>query len=350
MREATRRGLLAVVAAIFLLALGAGIGVAVGAALGIPSAPAAPLDSATQVARYPGGVLHPSWNLTAPELDAQRADRDLAMAWLARALLALALAWVVIGMLAARTRLVGRPGAAAARATWIAAIRPWRARESTLGMLPLDRWLLLAVPGLLLVATRAVQTSFVAPAQLAVTLGAWLAFLVVLRLLVGRRSPWPVITAVGGVVVLRCLVTLVALSPSGPGGYWYGFWTDPVGRTIYISVSFALFVWVFVAAGWAVGSQLGPRRASGTVVAAVGVGLALPAMIVGAVGVQTALTVWNDQLGPLPWGLARVLSITLYLGIPADAAWWAAGFGVVLMIVGVALAAPWTQRRAAASA
>ncbi len=34
--------------------------------------------------------------------------------------------------------------------------------------------------------------------------------------------------------------------------------------------------------------------------------------------------------------------------MPADAAWWAAGFGVVLLIVGVALAAPWAQRRAAA--
>ena len=85
-------------------------------------------------------------------------------------------AWLVIGMVAARTRLVRRPGAAAARASWLASTRPWRARESTLGMLPLDRWLLLVVPGALLVATRAVQTSFLSWTHLAVVLGAWLVF------------------------------------------------------------------------------------------------------------------------------------------------------------------------------
>ena len=40
---------------------------------------------------------------------------DAATEWIARVLLVLGVAWVVIGMLAARTRLVGRPGAAAAR-------------------------------------------------------------------------------------------------------------------------------------------------------------------------------------------------------------------------------------------
>ncbi|WP_375385435.1 hypothetical protein [uncultured Microbacterium sp.] len=302
--------------------------------------------AAAHVARYEGDVFYPSWNLAAAELGVQRADRDLAMAWMARVLLLLALAWVVIGMLAARTRLVGRPGAAAARATWISSLRPWRARESTLGMLPLDRWLLLTVPGLLLVATRAVQTSLLAPVQLAVTLGAWLVFLAVVRLLLGRRSPWPVITAVGGVIMLRCIVALAALSLSGPGGYWFAFWTDPVRRTIYISIAFALFVWVFVAAGWALASQVGARRATGIVLAAVGAALAVPSAIVAAIGLETALTAWNDQLGLLPWGLARILGITVYLDIPADTAWWAAAFGAILLVIGILLAVPWRSRAA----
>ncbi|KAA9111384.1 hypothetical protein [Microbacterium rhizomatis] len=306
--------------------------------------------AAAHVDRYGGDVFFPSWNLAAAELGVQRADRDLAMAWMARALLLLALAWVVIGMLAARTRLVGRPGAAAARATWIASFRPWRARESTLGMLPLDRWLLLAVPGLLLVATRGVQTSFLAPVQLVLTLGAWFVFVAVVRLLLGRRSPWPVITAVGGVMVLRCIVTLSALSFTGPGGYWFAFWTDPVRRTLYISIAFALFVWVFVAAGWALASQLGARRASGVVIAAVGAGLAVPSAVVAAIGLESALTAWNDQLGLLPWGLARILGITVYLGIPADTALWAAVFGAVLLVIGVLLAVPWRSRAGGAAA
>ena len=64
------------------------------------------------------------------------------MTWLARILLVLALAWIIIGVLSARTSLVRRPGAAAARASWLASVMPWRARESTLGMLPLDRLLM----------------------------------------------------------------------------------------------------------------------------------------------------------------------------------------------------------------
>ncbi len=301
--------------------------------------------AATHLETYEGDIDHPAWNLEAAELGVQRADRDLAMAWIARVLLVLALAWVIIGMLASRTRLVRRPGAAAARASWLAATRPWRARESTLGMLLLDRWLLLVVPAGLLVVTRAVQTSFLAPVQLAVTLGAWVIFAIVVRLFVWGRSPWPVIAAVGGVVMLRCIVTLGALSLTGPGGYWFAFWTDPVRRTIFIAVAFALFVWVFVAAGWALAAQIGARRATGAVLTGVGAGLAVPAAIVGAVGLESALSAWNDQLGLLPWGLARILGITVYLEIPASTAWWAAAFGALLAIVGVLLALP--RRRSA---
>ncbi|MFT4030395.1 MAG: hypothetical protein QM675_11015 [Protaetiibacter sp.] len=287
--------------------------------------------------RYAGDVDHPAWNLTAAELGIERADRDLAMAWIARVLLVLTFAWLVIGLLSAGTRLVGRPGAPAARATWIAATRPWRARESTLGMDRLDRVLVVLVPGALLVGSRAVQTSFLAPVQLAVTLGAWAVFVAVVLAFVRGRAAWAVLSAIGGVVVLRAVLLLAALSVTGPGGYWFGFWTDPVRRTLYISLAFAAFLWTFVAAGWALAGRLGGRRATGAVLAAVGAGLAVPAIVVGAVGLETALTVWNDQLGLLPWGLARILGITTYLEIPDDTAWWVAAFGVLLAVLGTAV-------------
>jgi len=302
------------------------------------------------VATYTGDLAHPAWNLEAARLGVERADRDEAMAWTARALLILALGWIVIGMFAARTRLVRRPGAAAARSTWLASTRPWRARESTLGLLPLDRWMLLLVPGALLVATRAVQTSFLSWTHLVIVLGAWLVFVATIDLIQRRRSPWPVIAAVGGAVVLRCIVTLTALSFTGPGGYWFAFWTDPVRRTIYISIAFALFIWVFVAAGWALSTQLGHRRATGVLLAAVGAGLALPASVVAILGLETVLSTWNDQLGLLPWGLARILGLTTYLEIPADTAWWAAAFGAVVCAVGVLLAIPRGGRDAEAGA
>jgi hypothetical protein len=71
--------------------------------------------------------------------------------------------------------------------------------------------------------------------------------------------------------------------------------------------------------------QLGARRAAG--VALVGVGLVVGgiAAFIGIVGLESALTVWNDQMGLLPWGLSRILGITVYLDIPADAPWYAAG-------------------------
>ncbi|UOQ88224.1 hypothetical protein MUN74_13135 [Agromyces endophyticus] len=303
--------------------------------------------AAEHLERYEGDLDHPAFNLTAAQLGVDRAERDPLMAWFARGLLVLALAWVVIGMLAARTRLVRRPGAAAARASWVASTRPWRARLETLGMDDLDRWLLFLVPVALLVATRAVQTSFRSWTHLAVVIGAWAIFAGVLRLCVGRRSPWPVIAAVGGVVVLRCIVTLVGLSFTGPGGYWFAFWTDPVLRTAYIAVAFALFVWVFVAAGWALAAQVGARRATGFVLAAVGAGLVVPAAIVGAIGLEQVLTLWNDEMGLLPWGLARILGITTYLDIPGETAWYAAGLGALLVVAGVLLALP--RRRAEAS-
>ncbi|GAA1787267.1 hypothetical protein [Agromyces lapidis] len=296
--------------------------------------------AAGHLARYEGDLDHPAFNLTAAQLGVDRAERDPAMAWAARVLLVLALAWVVIGVLSARTRLVAKPGAAAACATWVASMRPWRARETTLGLYDLDRWLLMLVPVALLVGTRAVQTSFLSWTHLAAVLGAWTVFALVLRWCVGRRSPWPVIAAVGGVVVLRCIVTLVALSFTGPGGYWFAFWTDPVLRTAYVALAFTLFVWVFVAAGWALATQVGARRAAGFVLAAVGAGLLVPSLVVGAIGLERALTLWNDEMGLLPWGLARILGITTYLEIPGETAWYAAGVAAVLLGAGVLLALP----------
>ena len=89
---------------------------------------------------------------------------------------------------------------------------------------------------------------------------------------------------------------------------------------------------------WALSVTIGRRRATGTVLAAVGAGLAVPASVIGLVGLERALTAWNDQVGLLPWGLSRILGITVYLGIPGDTAWWAAGLGAVLLVVGLLLA------------
>ena len=264
---------------------------------------------------------------------------DATTEWIARGLLLLAVAWVAIGMLASRTRLVGRPGAAAARATWIASTRPWRARESTLGVLPLDRWFMIIIPGGLLVATRTVQAQREGLSSVAFAVAGWLVFALVVRLLLGSRSPWPIIAAVGGALVLRCIVALAAIGLSGPDGAWPTLWSVPFVRIAYLTVAFALVAWVFVAAGWSLAPQLGPRRAAGIALGGVGMALALPTVAAAVFGTGPALSSWNNQVGVLPWHLARISG--LYDGaVPAGAILSAAVVGVLMTIAGLVLALP----------
>ena len=298
--------------------------------------------AASHLERYQGDLDHPAYNLTAADLGISRSERDPAMAWLARGLLALALGWLGAGAWLAHRRR-GAPTSAVV-ATWTVATRPWRAAEVGPGMARSQRALLLVVPGAMLLATRAVQTSFLAPVHLLVVLGAWLVLLGVGWALLRGRAPWGVVAAAGGVLVARCALALLAMSSTGPGGYWYAFWTEPAKRTVYVTLAVAGFLWLLVAAAWALSVTRGRRRAAGTVLAAVGAGLAVPASVVGLVGLERALTAWNDQLGLLPWGLSRILGITVYLGIPADTAWWAAGLGAVLLVVGLLLALPGRRR------
>ena len=83
--------------------------------------------------------------------------------------------------------------------------------------------------------------------------------------------------------------------------------------------------------------------------AAIGAALALPSVVIGAIGLERALTLWNDEMGLLPWGLARILGITTYLEIPPETPWIAAAFGGLVLAVGLMLAVPWGRRRGEAS-
>src|SRR4029453_18475293 len=195
-------------------------------------------------------------NLIAAELGVQRAERDQPMAWAARVLLILLAVWLGSGIAAGSGR-VRWPGARAARALWVAATRPWRAAEVTADLGRPDRVLLVTVPAVALAVRPGIQTSFLAPSHLLVTLGAWLVFVLVLLVVPRRRSAWPVLAAVGGAAILRVMLLLVVLAPTGPGGYWFGFWTDPVARSAYIAVAFAAFGWVVAAGGRGAGGPAG---------------------------------------------------------------------------------------------
>ena len=156
----------------------------------------------------------------------------------------------------------------------------------------------------------------------------------VLRLVVGRRDPFHLWAALGGVVLLRTVILLVALVVRGPGRYWFGFWTEPAARTAYITVAFAAFCWSFVVIALVLRRAYGLRavRAVGLTAFAGGLTLAIASGGVAAIGLERALTIWNDQMALLPWGLSRILGITVYLGIPT---WLPAALAVVGLVVAV---------------
>jgi len=169
-----------------------------------------------------------------------------------------------------------------------------------------------------------------------------LLFAVVLRLLVRGRDPFALWAAISGVALARTVILLVALAARGPGRYWFNFWTAPTLRSVYITIGFAAFGWLFVVTVMVLGQRYGfrGRRAVGSVLLGAGLTLGLLAGLVAAIGLERALTVWNDQLALLPWGLSRILGITVYLGIPPSLPTIAAVVGVVLAVAGSALALP----------
>ncbi|MEV4664184.1 hypothetical protein AB0J85_19800 [Micromonospora echinofusca] len=283
--------------------------------------------------RYGADLDLPAYNFTAADLGARRADRDPAMAWAARALLGSILLVVLLG-------LRGRGfGASAARGLLLGALRPWRVAALPTPGARADRVFVWLVPAVVLVASRLVLTWFAAPAHLLVTLGGWALFALVVRLVVGRRDPFHLWAVVGGVALLRSVLLLAALAGRGPGGYWFAFWTAPGLRAAYVTVALAASCWLFVAAAVVLRDRYGLRRRSavGLTLTAAGVPLGVLSALVSVVGLERALTVWNDQLALLPWGLSRILGITVHLGIPAQLPAYTAAAGTALAAAGLLL-------------
>ena len=108
---------------------------------------------------------------------------------------------------------------------------------------------------------------------------------------------------------------------------------------MYVTVPVAAFCWLFVATAVVLRDRYGlwRRRAVGLTLTAAGVPLGALSGLVAAVGLERALTVWNDQMALLPWGLSRILGITVHLGIPADLPMYAAVAGAALTAVGLLL-------------
>ncbi|MDR7252163.1 hypothetical protein J2X46_001139 [Nocardioides sp. BE266] len=278
--------------------------------------------AARHQARYGDDVLLPAYNLTAARIGEARAVRDLPMAWLARG-----------GLL---VLLLGLGLTRAGRSLARTAVTPWRDPGAV------RPWLVVGLPVAAVVWSRLVLTWFLAPSHLlAVGLG-WGVLAVVVGVATLRTRSWHVATGVGGAVVLRSILLLAVLAFRGPGGYWFAFWTEPGVRSAYVVVAFVLAGWVLAALVWSLAAHAGRRRATAVVVGTVGAVLLALGGLLAAVGLEDALTVWNDQLALLPWGMARILGITTFLGIPTALPWWilVAGGALALLVLGLGLRRP----------
>ncbi|MDQ2588336.1 hypothetical protein [Saccharothrix yanglingensis] len=273
---------------------------------------------AEHLRRYGDDLELPAYNLTAADLGLDRAARDEPMAWAARGvLLGLALAFA-LGW----------------RRPWARALTgPWRRVEASRA----DRALVWVVPAAAVVLSRAVLTWFAAPAHLVPVLVAWALFALVLRSTTRGPTRSRVAAAVGAVALLRSVLLLGVLAVRGPGAYWFGFWTAPAGRAVYVAVAVAAFLGVFAAAYAALRGEVGRAGAAGRVLAAAGTPLAVLGAVVTAVGLERALTAWNDQSALLPWGLSRILGITAHLEVPTGLPVVALLVGGVAVLLGAAL-------------
>jgi hypothetical protein len=121
---------------------------------------------------------------------------------------------------------------------------------------------------------------------------------------------------------------------------------------VYITFAFALFLAVFASTYTVLCTayRLSRRRAAGRLLLAAGTAVTVLGGLVTIMGAEQALTVWNDQLALLPWGLHRILGITVYLGIPTEIPAVATVAGLVLVVAGAAMTPCWRPRARAGEA
>ncbi|MBK6763156.1 MAG: hypothetical protein IPG68_07685 [Micrococcales bacterium] len=239
---------------------------------------------------------------------------------------------------------VGRRGplGAAARGLWLGATRPWRLAEDPDVPRPgSSRWLAWLLPAALLVASRGAFSSWLSWSYLLVTLGSMALFTMTARVFVRGRDPFALYAGVGAALLLKTLLLSVVVVVRGPLLYWYRFWTDEQFRTVYVTISFAAFLWLFWVTYVVMRSAYGCGRLRG--LGRVLVAVAVPVVALGGLmqwsGLEAALTTFNDQMALLPLGLSRILGITVHLGIPTELPLYLLGFGAVLGLVGLAMGA-----------
>lgn len=291
--------------------------------------------SAAHTARWTGDLDLPPQEFFAADVGmthADRADLTRPVSW---ALLALSLGGLLLVPALRR-----------------GAFAPWRLGRGDLGHVRTwQRWAVVVLPVVVVVGSRLAFSAAASTAYLIVTLGSIALLALVARLLLLVLRPgadgFALWAALGGALLLRTVLLTGAMSFTGPGGYWFRFWTDDLARTIYVTVATAALLWVFVAATMALRSAYGLGRAGavGAVLAGIGTPLLGLGALLAGVGLEESLTTINDQMAVLPLGLSRILGLVTHLGIPTALPAWLMAAGAGLALVGGLACVPDGLRR-----
>lgn len=271
---------------------------------------------------YGDRVDLPAYNTVAADAAMNRQERDQLIATAASVLLGLVVGWLLLGAVAALTGL--RAGVfALARWHWSGLVRPWAVRPDRSALA------LGVLPGLVVIATEAMWGWGRAPVHGATVAACWGIGLMMLCLVTSRRSRRRWAAALGGVSLVHSALVLYALSGHGPSGYWAAAWTDEGARTAYLIATTVLAGWGSAAVAMAARRRGAVLLSLGTVLLGLGGALAVA-------GLDTVLRTWSDELGILPWTLARTLGISTHLGIPAWVVWVPLAVGGLVVIAGLA--------------
>jgi|GEM_PF-413978 len=290
-------------------------------------------------AQYGANLDFPAFNFFAAEAGLAHAQRALAMARLARLLLAALLFMLLAGsgVVARRTR--AYPGKTGLQAVWQALVSPFRRRE--LSTPALADWLAAtALPFTLIALVYLTFSSFLSPHYALLTLlmlGGFLGALFLFNLSQRGRLAW--IAALPAALLPPTLLLAAVIGLRGPGGFWYQFWTDAAWRTAFVTFDVVAIGWMLAVLYGALRCQVGrPALAAlGQLLAAGGVTLALLGLVPALFGLEQMLTALNDEMVVLPPGLSRILGITVHLDIPLELPVYMLAAGGVLALVGLGL-------------
>jgi hypothetical protein len=271
------------------------------------------------VAAYRNNLDFPAFAFFDADTGMAHAERGPLMMWLARGLLVLAAAVLLVGHRRRPVRGVGHADGDFAGTAWIAALGPL----------------------LLVLAAHLVFSAFLSPAYILVVGLVLACTLGVLLVPNRRRSPRALLVRVSRALLLGTTVLLAVVAVRGPLYLWYGFWIRDGFRAMLFALGAMAGGWILLVSYRAL--RRDASRPAAQALGLTGMAVGAPVLALGAllqaVGLERAITTLNDELAILPMGLSRILGITTHLNIPLDLPLHVIGFGAALSGIGLLLIA-----------